>query len=178
MKKKWIIVSYNSKYFLRVGRFVFQCQIGSGGFKQFSRKVEGDNSTPLGLWKISSIYFRPDRIIRPKTFKKNILKINKINRNSAWCNDIKSKHYNNHIEINQFSKRNISYERLWREDCAYDIFLEISHNRKPTIMNKGSAIFIHCSFNDYRCTSGCVALKKRDLTFLIKKMKHEVFIKI
>ena len=56
--------------------------------------------------------------------------------------------------------------------------LEISHNTNPTIRNKGSAIFIHCSFNDNRSTSGCVALKKSDLTFLLKNIKEMVYIRI
>jgi L,D-peptidoglycan transpeptidase YkuD (ErfK/YbiS/YcfS/YnhG family) len=54
----------------------------------------------------------------------------------------------------------------------------ISHNTKPTIKNKGSAIFIHCSFEDIRPTAGCIALKKRDLINLIKNLKDDVRIEI
>ena len=72
----------------------------------------------------------------------------------------------------------INYERLWREDNAYDIIIEISHNNKPTIKNKGSAIFIHCSFENFKPTSGCVALKKRDLIFLTKNLKSDTYIQI
>ena len=46
---------------------------------------------------------------------------------------------------------------------AYDIIIEISHNTKPTIKNKGSAIFIHCSFFDNKSTAGCIALNKKDI---------------
>ena len=54
----------------------------------------------------------------------------------------------------------------------------ISHNLKPTIKNKGSAIFIHCSFSDNRNTAGCVALKRKNLIYLIKKIKDNTHIKI
>jgi L,D-peptidoglycan transpeptidase YkuD (ErfK/YbiS/YcfS/YnhG family) len=42
---------------------------------------------------------------------------------------------------------------------------------KPTIKNKGSAIFIHVAKNNYNKTAGCIALKKADLIYLIKKIK-------
>ena len=67
---------------------------------------------------------------------------------------------------------------MWREDNAYDVILTTSHNIKPTIKNKGSAIFIHCSFSDNRSTSGCVALKKKDLVYLIKNFEYGTFLKI
>jgi len=67
---------------------------------------------------------------------------------------------------------------LWREDNAYDIIIIISHNIKPTIKNKGSAIFIHCSFSDNGNTAGCIALKKKDLVFLLKNYKNNIYIKI
>ena len=69
--------------------------------------------------------------------------------------------YNKHININNLQSLKIKHEKLWREDNAYDIIIVISHNDKPTIKNKGSAIFIHCSFSDNRKTAGCIALKRR-----------------
>ena len=77
--------------------------------------------------------------------------------------------YNKYIKISDFQSNNINYEKLWREDEAYDIIIVTSHNVEPTIRNKGSAIFIHCSFSDNRKTSGCIALKKKDLVSIISK---------
>ena len=78
----------------------------------------------------------------------------------------------------QFVVANHSFESLWRVDNAYDILIVISHNIKPTIKNKGSAIFLHCSFLDNRSTSGCVAIKKRDLIYLLKTLERNTYIKI
>ena len=178
MHKNWLVINLNKNYFLKVGNKAFRCQIGSGGLKNAVKKIEGDKKTPIGKWYLESLYYRSDRVLRPKFKKKNILKINQITKHCGWCDDIRSQYYNKHININNFSPLKINYEKLWRKDNAYDILLEISHNTNPTIRNKGSAIFIHCSFNDNRSTSGCVALKKSDLTFLLKNIKEMVYIRI
>ena len=178
MQKNWLIVNLNKKYFLKVGNKAFQCQIGSKGITNAAKKIEGDKTTPIGKWHLKTLYYRSDRVLRPKFKKKNILKINRISQYCGWCDDINSKHYNKYINTKCRSLNMISYERLWREDSAYDLIIEISHNSKPIIKNKGSAIFIHCSFEDLRTTAGCVALKKRDLVFLIKNIKSKSFIQI
>ena len=178
MQKKWLVISFNKKYFLKVGNRTFRCQIGAKGLKNAAKKLEGDKTTPTGKWHLKSLYYRPDRVLRPKLKKKNVLKINQITKYCGWCNDIKSHYYNKYIKINNFRSLNTNYERLWREDNVYDLIIEISHNTKPIIKNKGSAIFIHCSFEDFRTTAGCVALKKRDLMFLIKNIKSKPFIQI
>ena len=173
-----LVTNIHKKYFLKVGNRYFSCQIGKGGLKSASKKVEGDKSTPIGRWYLQTIFYRSDRVLRPKLKKKNVIKIKKITKYCGWCNDIRSHNYNKYIKINNSKSLDNGYERLWREDNVYDIIIEISHNIKPIINNKGSAIFIHCSFEDFRTTAGCVALKKRDLMFLIKNIKSEACIKI
>ena len=177
-KKNWLIIKLNKKYFLKVGNKFFRCQIGRGGLKIASKKIEGDYTTPIGKWYVVSLYYRADRVFIPKFKKKNVLKKNRITKHCAWCDDIRSLYYNKHININKFPLLNINYEKLWREDNAYDILIVTSHNIKPTIKNKGSAIFIHCSFTDNRNTAGCIALKKKDLIFLLKNLKDKTCLKI
>ena len=176
MHKNWLVINLNKNYFLKVGNKAFRCQIGTGGLKNAAKKVEGDKTTPIGKWYLESLYYRPDRVLRPKFKKKNVLKINRVTKNCGWCDDIRSQYYNKHINISNFPSLKINYEKLWREDNAYDIIIVISYNTKPTVKNKGSAIFIHCSFEDLRPTSGCIALKKEDLIFLIKNIRDKVCI--
>ena len=178
MNKNWLIINLNKNYFLKVGNKAFRCQIGKGGFKNAVKKVEGDKTTPIGKWYLETLYYRPDRILRPKFKKKKVFKINQITKSCGWCDDIRSQHYNKHININNSPLLKVNYEKLWREDNVYDIIFVISHNTKPTIKNKGSAIFIHCSFRDIRPTAGCIALKKKDLIYLIKNLKNNVCIEI
>ncbi len=178
MTNNWLIIYLNKNYFLKVGNKIFRCQIGQGGHNSAQKKIEGDKTTPIGKWYLSSIYYRPDRVLRPRLKKKNILKVNRITKNCGWCDDIKSKNYNKYINIKKFSFQKINYEKLWREDNVYDIIIVISHNVKPTIRNKGSAIFIHCSFPDNRNTLGCVALKKKDLVYLFKCINSHIYLNI
>ena len=178
MHKNWLVINLNKKYFLKVGNRVFRCQVGAGGFKNVAKKVEGDKTTPIGKWRLVKLYYRADRVLRPKSKKKNILKINRITKYCGWCDDIRSNHYNKYLNINNPLSPKIGFEKLWRGDNAYDIVIQISHNTNPTIKNKGSAIFIHCSFEDSRSTAGCIALEKRDLIFLIKNLKSYVNIRI
>ena len=178
MHKDWLIINVNKNYFLKAGNKVFRCQIGSGGFENVAKKVEGDKTTPIGKWCLEKIYYRSDRVLRPRSKKKNILKINRITKYCGWCDDITSKYYNKYLNVNNLQSSKIGFETLWREDKAYDIVIQISHNTNPIIKNKGSAIFIHCSFEDFRSTAGCIALKKRDLIFLIKNIKSDVHIRI
>ena len=178
MQKNLLIIHLGGEYFLKVGNKVFKCEIGIGGLKNAEKKVEGDKTTPIGKWLLKSVYYRSDKILRPKLKKKNILKINRITKYCGWCDDVRSHFYNKFIKTNNSRLVNLSYEKLWREDNVYDIMLQISHNTKPIIKNKGSAIFIHCSFEDLSTTSGCVALRKRDLLFLIKNIKNKSYILI
>ena len=178
MQKNWLVIHLGKEHFLKVGNKAFKCQLGIGGLKKAIQKKEGDKSTPIGKWHLKSIYYRSDRILRPKLKKKNVLKMNRITKHCGWCDDTKSQFYNKYVTINNTRSLNINCEKLWRQDNAYDIVIETAHNTRPVIRNKGSAIFIHCSFEDFRMTAGCVALKKRDLMFLIKNLNSQAYIQI
>ena len=81
MQKNWLVINLNKNNFLKIGNKFFSCQIGKGGLNNVAKKVEGDNSTPIGKWYLASLYYRPDRVLRPKLKEKNVLKINRITRN-------------------------------------------------------------------------------------------------
>ncbi len=84
----------------------------------------------------------------------------------GWCNDSSSPYYNKEIQIN----KKIKYEKLYRHDCKYDLFILIKYNYLKTKKNKGSAIFIHITKN-YKATAGCIALSKKDFLILSKIIK-------
>ena len=54
-----------NKYTLKVDDFYFKCCIGKEGLS--SKKKEGDKKTPIGTYKIEHLYYRRDRIKKPKT---------------------------------------------------------------------------------------------------------------
>ena len=73
---------------------------------------------------------------------------------------------------------NFRFEELFRDDNVYDYFIDLNYNRKPIIKGKGSAIFIHSSFDDLRPTNGCIALSKKNLKFLINNLQKINYIYI
>ena len=79
-----------------------------------------------------------------------------INKKMGWCDDPKSKKYNQLIEL----PFKFNFEKLYRNDDIYDIIFILSFNTNPVLKNKGSAIFIHIAKKNYSPTKGCVAIKK------------------
>ena len=154
---------------------VYKCQIGKNGTIPQYKKKEGDKSTPLGKWKILSIILRKDRNFNFKINKLIKSKVRYLKKHYLWCDDPESLKYNKLVKNKNF---NFSHEKLYRNDNIYDIILELNHNQSPSIKNKGSAIFIHCSFGDLRPTLGCVALKKNNLKFLINNLQKQNYIYI
>ena len=90
-----------------------------------------------------------------------------IKKNHIWCDDPKSNFYNKFIDKNKINF-NFSHERLIRNDNVYNFFLEIDYNQNPIIKGKGSAIFIHASFDDRRSTKGCLAIDKKSFDIFDK----------
>tara|TARA_B100001057_G_scaffold463665_1_gene518089 strand:- start:1072 stop:1569 length:498 start_codon:yes stop_codon:yes gene_type:complete len=149
--------------------FIFKCSIGKKGFSK--NKKEGDYTTPKGVFRLGNIYYRADRIQKPQSK----LKIVKIKKEMGWCDDPKSKFYNKLIKIKKRSK--FSYEKLYRKDYKYDLFILIKYNYEKVNKYKGSAIFLHLTKN-YSETRGCVALKKKDFLILLKVINKKTKIKI
>ncbi len=178
MQKNWSLINLNKRYFLKFGNKAFKCQIGAEGLVSVAKKIEGDKKTPIGKWSLEKLFYRSDRVIRPKFKKKDVLKIYQITKNCGWCDDIKSKNYNKYIKLDTPRSLNLNHEKLWKDDETYDIIIIISHNLRPTIKNKGSAIFVHCSLSNKNRTDGCIALKKKDLIFLLKNLRDNIYIKI
>ncbi len=172
----WVLKKKHTKYYLLAYQNYFLCQIGSNGIISTQDKQEGDLSTPKGKWMLSSIFYREDRIDLKTLVPNCKLGLNKITKNCGWCDDPSSENYNKYVKIKK--RNNFTYERLWRKDNAYDILINLDHNQNPAIKWKGSAIFIHCSFDNLRNTGGCIALLKEDLIYLLKNINNTVFIKI
>ena len=157
-----------NKHTLQIGEFYFKCCIGKKGLAR--RKREGDYKTPLGIFKIERLFFRKDRIKKPKTSLETV----EIRKNMGWSDDVNyPKKYNRLIKINN----KIKHEKLRRYDSKYDLFIPISYNRKNPKVGLGSCIFIHLTKN-YKPTAGCIALKKKDFLIMLKLIKKNTKIRI
>jgi len=154
--------------YLKYKNFKYRCALGKAGV---NKKIkEGDGITPKGVFKITKVYYRADKI---KIIKTNIKKI-KITKNMGWCDDPWSRFYNQQIKL----PSKFSHEKLYRNDDLYDLIAVMNYNTNPIIKNKGSAIFMHISKNSYKKTQGCIALKKKDLIKILTVIKKNTKIKI
>ena len=162
-----MLIKLKNKDKLIAADFKFKCCIGKNRVKK--HKIEGDKSTPKGIFTLGALYYRKDRVFKPSTN----LKTKIIKSNIGWCNDSNHKFYNKEIKI----KKKIHYEKLYRKDHKYDYLIVINYNIKKILPGKGSAIFIHLTKNYYP-TAGCIALKKKDFLILVKLINKKTKIKI
>jgi len=163
-----MILYLRNKQTLQVDEFNFKCCIGKNGLT--FKKKEGDQKTPKGIFKIENLYYRKDRIKKPKT----LLKCVEIKKDMGWCDDINfEKKYNKLCKIN----KEFRHEKLKRKDHKYDLLIPIKYNFLKPIKGLGSCIFIHLT-NNYKPTAGCVALKKKDFLIMLKLINKNSKIKI
>ena len=162
-----MIIRLKNKDTLAVDEFHLKCCIGKKGLS--SNKIEGDLTTPRGLFGIETLYFRKDRVEKTKCrIKKRI-----ITKKIGWCDDSNHKKYNEEIRV--FANDG-NTEKFYRRDHKYDYLITITHNNKK-IPHKGSAIFIHLTDN-YNPTAGCIALKKKDFEIILKLIDNKTTIKL
>ena len=156
------------KHFLLYKGYKLKCSIGKSGITH--SKKEGDLATPRGRFRLGLLYYRKDKI---KLLKCKIKK-RAIKKGMGWCNDSKSKKYNQEISF----PFKYGAEKLYREDKIYDIFINIKYNQFPIVKMKGSAIFLHLCSKKYKSTSGCIAIQKKDFFKILPLINNKTKILI
>ncbi len=137
-----------------------RCAIGKGGVIDAALKREGDRASPIGVWPIRRVLYRPDRGPAPET----ALPVAPIAPDDGWCDAPDDPAYNRPVK-HPFPA---SAERLWREDHAYDLIVVLGYNDDPVVPGAGSAIFWHLAQPDWRGTEGCVAVTKETMLAALK----------
>ena len=157
-----------NKYTLQIDEFNFKCSVGLNGLSR--KKKEGDKKTPKGIFELENLYFRKNRLNKPNT----TLNCIEIKKNMGWCDDVKfPKKYNKLIKIN----KKIKHEKLTRKDHKYDLLIPIKYNFKKPIVGLGSCIFLHLT-NNYKPTTGCIAVSKKDFLIILKLINKKTKIVI
>lgn len=132
---------------------------GKGGVKPAADKREGDGASPLGVWPIRKVLYRPDKAPPPLI----ALPIAPIALSDGWCDASGDPAYNRPVTLPYPA----SAEPLWREDDVYDLVVILGHNDAPPVPGMGSAIFMHLARPGYTPTEGCIALAREDLEALL-----------
>ena len=135
-----------------------------------ANKREGDGGTPMGRFRPKRLWWRADRLSRPRT----TLPTRVIRPDDAWSEDPADRRYNRPVR----RRPDEPGDRLMREDSLYDLIVEIDHNDRPRVAGRGSAVFIHIARQGYKPTAGCVALRRNDLLRLLEKLSRRTWIHI
>lgn len=150
-----MIFNADSKGRFAAGGQEMRCAIGRSGMIAAAEKREGDGASPLGIWPIRYVLYRPDKGPPPTT----ALPVRPIAADDGWCDAPDDPAYNRPVK----RPYPASHETLWREDGLYDLIVVLGHNDDPPVPGLGSAIFLHLARPDYGPTEGCIALSRPDL---------------
>lgn len=127
--------------------------IGHGGIR--ADKIEGDGATPIGLLPLRQVFYRADRLARPRS----MMPVQPIAPNDGWCDDRRDPAYNRAVSLPHAGR----HETLWRADALYDVIGVLGWNDAPPVPGRGSAIFLHVATPDRSPTEGCIALPLPEL---------------
>lgn len=150
------------------GNLKFRCAIGRSGMIDAAKKREGDGASPIGVWRLKQVFYRPDRLNEPETD----LPVRALGQQMGWCDAPDDPNYNQLITRPYAA----SHEALWRDDHVYDIIVELAHNDAPVVPYLGSAVFLHVARPDYKATQGCAALALDDLRTVLAKATPETYL--
>jgi len=145
------------------GLFVFGAQryraaLGRGGVTRAKR--EGDGATPAGALPLRRVFYRADRVRRPRTR----LPCVPLAPHDGWCDDPAHADYNRMVRLPHDGR----HEALWRNDAVYNVISVLGWNDDPVEPGRGSAIFLHVARPNLAPTDGCVAL---ELTHLLEVLE-------
>jgi L,D-peptidoglycan transpeptidase YkuD (ErfK/YbiS/YcfS/YnhG family) len=136
-----------------------RCALGRAGVVAAMDKREGDGRSPLGVWPIRRVLYRPDRGPAPRA----AFAVAPITPDDGWCDAPDDPAYNQPVK----RPYPASCEAMWREDPLYDLVVVLGHNDNPPVPGLGSAIFLHLAKAGYAPTEGCVALVRSDLDAIL-----------
>lgn len=140
-----------------------RCAIGKGGAVPAAEKREGDGGTPIGIWPIRRVLYRPDKGPKPAT----ALPIAAIAPDDGWCDAPGDRNYNRPVRLPYAA----SHERMWRDDDLYDLVVVLGYNDAPVVSGRGSAIFLHVARPNFGPTAGCIALARANVLTLLAKAR-------
>ena len=153
------IYVYTKEKLLEFPKCKIKTQVYIGRNGATKNKIEGDGKTPIGEFELGSILSMQ----------------NDITENMYWVDDVKSKYYNQFVDITKVEKDWNSAEHLVEYPIQYEYLLEIKTNPENA-PGKGSAIFLHC---ENGCpTAGCIAVDRKYMKKIVENIDDKTKIVI
>lgn len=153
------------------GDLDFPCALGRAGL--VTGKREGDGGTPIGLFPLRDLRYRPDRLSAPAS----ALPTRQIAADDGWCDAPDDPAYNRPVHLPYPA----SAEAMWRDDHLYDLVVVLGHNDDPPQPSAGSAIFFHLANEKngvLQPTEGCVALRLADMLQVLARCTSQTRMRI
>jgi L,D-peptidoglycan transpeptidase YkuD (ErfK/YbiS/YcfS/YnhG family) len=128
-------------------------------------RVEGDGTTPIGLFSIGSTMY--GGLTNPGVS----YKYHQLVCGDWWDEDPRSPEYNRfvHAACGNSPSFGGNSEALKLNVPAYDYFAVINYNTSPVVPGQGSGIFLHVAKGDP--TTGCVSVAKVSLIRILRLLK-------
>ena len=155
-------------------RFKTDGFVGANGIKDPATRVEGDATTPAGIYSFGMLFGIKDV---PENLKKSY---KKLDEDDYWDGDINSDTYNKYVKCSTMTKnwnRAVS-EHLIDYKESYNYAAQIKFNENPTVKGKGSAIFMHCIRNGSNSTAGCISVPEEKMFMALKMIDDDSFVVI
>jgi L,D-peptidoglycan transpeptidase YkuD (ErfK/YbiS/YcfS/YnhG family) len=152
----------------------YRCAVGKKGLISGADKAEGDGCTPVGVFPLRRLFYRPD-IYAPDQIKTE-LHLVPMENHHGWCDDPTHPAYNTLVDVRALNTC-VSHEKLWR-DHVYNLVIEVGYNDDSIVPWKGSAIFIHLARANYTGTEGCIAFSESDLMRIISHLSPSSMLNI
>jgi L,D-peptidoglycan transpeptidase YkuD (ErfK/YbiS/YcfS/YnhG family) len=133
-------------------------------FNSATRKVEGDNKAPAGIFGLGPAFG-----YAPKSAARWIkLPYVPLTKNSEGIDDPRSRYYNKLVDRSKVARVDWrSSEHMLRADTLYKWGVVVAHNPSAT-PSAGSCIFLHVWKNSRSATAGCTAIAEPDLVNLLR----------
>lgn len=138
--------------------------LGRNGVASAHGRMEGDGKTPAGTYPLESAFGRAAQFPTRLPYLA-------MTRGHEAVDDPASRYYNRIVDRRNIARPDWrSSEQMLRSDHLYDLGVVVGYNTSPTVPGKGSCIFLHIWKSPGAPTSGCIAMPRRDLERLARRL--------
>lgn len=151
-----------------VQRLKVAARFGKRGLIDGTRRTEGSNTTPTGIWFLPDYIFGSHRYA-PVGTKMDYRRLDA----KSWWSSRRGSTYNTWVEA-----RHWTGEHIGGSPKAYEFAVSTGYNALPnqSVYGRGTAIFLHVRGSGY--TAGCVAISRAGMIRVCKMLdqnKHPEF---
>lgn len=126
-------------------------------------KREGDGKAPAGVFELPGAFGYADTV-DPEDIK---LYYVTLTADTFGVDDVKSKYYNQVVNLKDVTKDWNSAETMRRPDGLYEWGVFVNHNTTATVPGAGSCIFLHIWRGPNKPTAGCTSMSTENMQAII-----------